>query len=185
MKKNVQLNHQNHKSNNIKFPLSLIANNVSDPRNVGSLFRLSDSLGINKLYLCGDTSLPPNSKINKTARATIKHVTYESHSDASELIQNLKSSDVFIVSLEITSSSIAIDSQQFLKMLDQKKSIYLILGSEQIGVDENLLALSDATVHIPMYGNNSSMNIVSAASIACFEITQQMKASGETSALST
>lgn len=179
MKKNTQLTHAEHKTLNIKFPLSIVANDITSPQNIGSLFRLCDALGINKLYLCGETPLPPNAKINKTSRSTEKYVIFEQHENAEELVTTLKKSDAFIISLEITSSSIPIDSAEFTnkikKEIKNKKPIYLILGSENSGVSENLLALSDLTTHITMRGNNSSMNVISAASIACFEITRNMK----------
>jgi tRNA G18 (ribose-2'-O)-methylase SpoU len=171
---NVQLIHSDHQKSNSKFPLSLIANDISSPLNVGSLFRLCDALGVEKLYLCGDTPAPPNSKINKTSRSSEKYVTYESHRNAEKLITSLKQSGSTIVSLEISSTSIDISSPEFRTLLKQNKPICLILGSENSGVSEKLLSLSDVTIYIPMMGNNSSMNVVSAASIACFEITKNL-----------
>jgi len=174
MQKNIQLNHADHKQTNIKFPLSIIANDISSPLNVGSLFRLCDAMGVERLYLCGQIPLPPNSKISKTSRSTEKYVNYESHADAEALIKTLKKSGAFIIALEITSSSITIDSAEFRQAVTDNKSICLILGSEDAGVSEYLLSLADITVHIPMYGNNSSMNVISAASIACFEIIRNL-----------
>jgi len=174
---NVQLTHSDHqlsKLSNNKFPLSLIANDINSPLNVGSLFRLCDALGVKKLYLCGDTPVPPNSKINKTSRSSEKYVTYESHASAETLVTSLKQSGSTILSLEISSASIDIGSPEFRTLLKQNKPICLILGSENSGVSEALLSLSDITIHIPMMGNNSSMNVVSAASIACFEITKNL-----------
>jgi len=174
MQDNIQLTHAEHTRSNKKFPLSLIADDINDPLNVGGLFRLCDALGVEKLYLCGNTPSPANAKINKTSRSTEKYVEFEHHTDAEALVTALKESGVFIVSLEITSSSVAISSAEFVKTIQEKKPICLILGSENAGVSENLLSLSDISVHIPMFGNNSSMNLVSAASIACFEITRIM-----------
>jgi len=174
MQDNIQLTHAEHTRSNKKFPLSLIADDINDPLNVGGLFRLCDALGVEKLYLCGNTPSPANAKINKTSRSTEKYVDFEYHTDAEALVTALKESGVFIVSLEITSSSVAINSAEFVETIQEKKPICLILGSENAGVSENLLSLSDISVHIPMFGNNSSMNLVSAASIACFEITRIM-----------
>jgi tRNA G18 (ribose-2'-O)-methylase SpoU len=176
MSDNIQLAHEHHQPSGLHFPLNIIAVDISSPQNVGSLFRLCDALGIEKLFLCGDTPTPPNTKINKTSRSTEKYVIYEQHENATKLVGSLKKTDAFIVSLEITSSSLAITSPAFDKALDNKKPVYLILGSENTGVDDSLLSLSDITVHIPMYGNNSSMNVISAASIACFEIIKNMQA---------
>ncbi len=170
MLENTQLTHADHKPSSEKFPLSIIANDIVNPLNVGSLFRLCDALGIEKIYLCGDTPAPPNTKINKTSRSTEKHVHYESSLNAEALVTKLKASGSLIISLEITSSSIAIGSDTFVKAITRNKSICLILGSENSGINERLLSLSDITIHIPMYGINSSMNVVSAASIASFEI---------------
>ena len=172
MKNNTQLNHQAHKPTFKKHPLQIIASDIHDPLNVGSLFRLSDALGIEKLYLCGNTAVPPDNKINKTARATIKHVEYEYQENTETLVKSLKSSNVYIISLEITSSSLSINTEAFAKKIKNKQPVALIIGSENTGVSQTLLSLSDVSVHIPMSGNNSSMNLVSAASIACFEICQ-------------
>jgi len=174
MNKNVQLTHADHEKSNIKFPLSIIANDISSPLNVGSLFRLCDALGIEKLYLCGDTPAPPNSKINKTSRSTEKYVNYEVHANAESLVKKLKTAGSYVVSLEITSSSSAISSSKFTKVLKMNKPLCLILGAENSGISDSLLSLSDLTVHIPMHGYNSSMNVISAASIACFEITRNL-----------
>ena len=174
MRKNIQLTHSDYQQSNIKFPLSIVANSINSPLNVGSLFRICDALGIKKLYLCGKTPTPPGTKINKTSRSAEKYVDYEYHTNAETTVSKLKSAGVLIISLEITTSSISINSDEFKAAIKNKQPVCLILGSENTGVSEPLLSLSDITTHIPMYGNNSSMNVISAASIACFEITRNM-----------
>jgi tRNA G18 (ribose-2'-O)-methylase SpoU len=174
MHENIQLRHRDHTATDKKFPLSIIANDINDPLNVGSLFRLCDALGIKKLYLCGSTPVPPNTKINKTSRSTEKYVTYEYQEDVQQLIKQLRVADVLIVSLERTSKSITIDDEAFKKAVSTAASVCLIPGSENTGVNEELLSLSDITIHIPMFGHNSSMNVISASSIACFEICKIM-----------
>jgi tRNA G18 (ribose-2'-O)-methylase SpoU len=46
-----------------------------------------------------------------------------------------------------------------------------LIGSEIAGISEELLKISHQIVHINMFGKNSSMNVVQAASIALYEIT--------------
>ncbi len=174
MQQNRQLTHAQHKTSGEKFPLSIVANDISHPANVGSLFRLCDALAIKKLYLCGNTAVPPSSKINKTSRSTEKHVAYEYYQHAQTLVKDLKSSGSLIISLEITASSLTIHSADFIKTITSNKPVCLILGAENSGVNETLLSLSDVTTHIPMLGVNSSMNVITAASIACYEITRNM-----------
>ena len=179
MSDNVQLTHANHQPSQRYFPLSILVNDINSPLNVGSLFRLSDALGIEKLYLCGETPAPPHTKINKTSRSTEKYVNYESHRNAETLVENLRASGVFIIALEISSSSIALHSDEFKNLLEDVSStgatICLILGAEKTGISDALLDLADVTTHIPMLGNNSSMNVVTAAGIACYEISRRLK----------
>lgn len=174
MQKNIQLTHRDHQAANTKFPLSIVANDLTGPLNVGSLFRLCDALGITKLYLCGETPTPPDTKINKTARSTEKYVNYEYQTNAEALVAKLQRAGFLIVSLEITTSSINLNSDEFKTLIKSRQPVCLILGAENTGVSKALLRLSDITVHIAMVGNNSSMNVISAASIACFEIISNL-----------
>jgi tRNA G18 (ribose-2'-O)-methylase SpoU len=75
------------------------------------------------------------------------------------------------VSLEITSESI--DIEEFI--VNGNGKICLILGSENSGVSQALLDCSDVTIHIPMLGNNSSMNVANACSIAAYEIIRRYR----------
>ena len=144
---------------------------MRSPFNVGSLFRIADALGVEKLWLTGQTITPPNDKIRKNSRATDKSVAYEYRADALSLIAELKSSGYKIISLELTSESIPLNQLT----LDQRK-ICLILGSENEGVTPELLAASDVKVMIPMQGQNESMNVAIAAAIAAYEIKQSRSA---------
>jgi len=166
---NIQSDHDQHHSTLIKHPLCFLGHDIDVPMNVGSLFRIADALGVEKIYLSGTSIVPPNRKIKKTSRSTEKYVPYVYEKDPVRIIKTLKSSGYTIVSLEMTSASIDI------KNLDVSKNekVCLILGSEDTGVNQTLLALSDITIHIPMLGENSSMNVAVACSIAAFEITRQ------------
>ena len=168
--KNTQLNHDLHSVSLKKYPLCFLAHNVDIALNVGSLFRVADALGVEIIYLSGLSPTPPDKKIRKTSRATEKYVEFSYQSDPFVLLQQLKSDGYTIISLEVTSSSIGIKELAVSK--DEK--ICLILGSENQGVAQALLDLSDKTVHIPMLGHGSSMNVVVAGAIAAFEITQKM-----------
>ena len=169
--KNIQLNHDAHESTSKRFPVCFLANDIDVPMNIGSFFRIADALGIEKIFLTGNSIVPPNPKIKKTSRSTEKYVPFEYYPDPISLVGDLKTSGYKIVSLELTTTSV--DLVNF-KVSAQDK-ICLILGSENYGVSEGLLAISDVTVHIPMLGANSSMNVASACSIATYEITRKFQ----------
>ena len=176
MPDNIQLTHNEHMNPKIRYPLSLLVDNMNDPLNIGSLFRLSDALGISHIHLCGDTPAPPNPKINKTARSTERYVAFEKHDDAITEVKRQKDQGACIIALELTSSSIDITSDTVRDFIQKnsERAFCLILGTENEGVSKALLELAELTVHIRMCGNNSSMNVVSAASIACYEICRYL-----------
>jgi len=163
-----QLSHNETEQLGIKFPITVLAHNFQVPMNVGSLFRLADALGVEKIILSGDTPIPPNKKINKTARATVKAVDYEVEDNVIEKVKLLKESGYKIISLEIT--RLSKDIREFEIQAGDK--ICLIIGAESKGVDDTLLNLSDEVMHIPMLGQNSSMNVATASAIALFEIAK-------------
>ena len=166
MKHNIQLKHSDIKQQSQKFPLCVVANNIEIAGNVGSLFRVADAFGIEKLFLTGSTAVPPKYKIRKAARSADERIPYEVASSALEVVTRLKSQGYKIISLEITSNS------QDIRQLNLTKaeSICLIIGAENAGIDQALLDLSDLTVHIPMYGKNSSMNVATSCAIALYEL---------------
>tara|TARA_R110002167_G_scaffold55429_3_gene157518 strand:+ start:566 stop:1066 length:501 start_codon:yes stop_codon:yes gene_type:complete len=165
----LQLNHYNTNFKKKSFPIILISENVTNAPNIGSLFRISDAFGIEKLILCGET-VSFGRKLTKTSRATEKVVKYTLSNSALEVIETLKNKGYQIISLEITNKSKALHTFKFSK----EKPIALIIGDENFGISESVLKASDDVIHIDMYGQNSSMNVVQAANIALYEITKQL-----------
>ncbi len=167
--KNRQLDHRHYQPTKDKYPVCLLAHDIERPTNIGSLFRIADALGVEKIYLSGSSLTPPNNKISKTSRATEKVVPFSYIDDPIDLLARLKAERYTIISLEISTLSIDILDLQ----IRPDEKICLILGSENKGVSQELLDASDKTVHIKMQGQNSSMNIASACSIAVFEIIRK------------
>jgi len=169
--KNTQLDHRQHPPSTTKYSLCFLAHNIEDPMNIGSLFRIADALGVEKIFLSGSSLTPPNSKIKKTSRSTEKYVSFSREENIFALVKRLKSEGYKIISLELTSASIDIKDLS----ISAGEKICLILGSESSGVCQELLDVSDKTIHIPMLGKNSSMNIATACAIATYEITNKLR----------
>ena len=163
-----QLDHYSTSFTKRTFPITLVCENVTNAPNVGSLFRTADAFGIEKLVLCGE-HIPLGRKMTKTSRATEKSVSFEVFDTALEVVTQLKNKGYQIIVLEITDTSKALHTYQF----SNEQPIALIIGDEKFGVSEPILSLSDSTIHVEMFGQNSSMNVVQATSVALYEITKQ------------
>jgi len=165
----LQLNHYNSNFTKQNFPITLVCDNVTNAPNIGSLFRIADAFSIEKIIFCG-VHIPIGKKMTKTSRATEKVVSFEVNESISEVVSALKKQDYKIISLEITNNSLPIQTFSF----SNEKPIALIVGDENFGVSKEVLTLSDAIIHIDMFGQNSSMNVVQATNIALYEITKQL-----------
>lgn len=148
----------------------LVCQDVTDPLNIGALFRLADALGVTEMYLCGKTPVPPHKKIKKTARSTEQFVPFQYFSSTLSAIEKLRKEKYRIVGLEITDKSQPLD--QFSPLPAQP--LGLVIGAERLGLLPETLAVLDAAVHIPMYGRNTSMNVVQACAIALYELTRKL-----------
>lgn len=167
----MQLNHYNTNFKQQTFPITIVCQNVTNAPNIGSLFRTSDAFGVKELVFTG-TEIPLGRKMTKTSRATEKVVNYQVVEDAFGFISNLKKEGHQIIALEITDNSVGLHKFSF----NLKAPIVLVIGDENFGVSDHILSISDAIIHIDMFGQNSSMNVVQATSIALYEMTKQIMA---------
>ncbi|HUH27442.1 TrmH family RNA methyltransferase [Gelidibacter sp.] len=166
----MQLTHYNSKFTPHTFPITLVCENVTNAANIGSLFRTADAFGIEKLIFCG-TPIPFGRKMGQTSRATEKYVNFAWDENPEEVLKNFKTLGYQIIALEITDSSTPLITMD----LNTQQPIILLIGDENFGISEELLELSNHTVHIDMFGQNSSMNVVQATNIALYEITKQLR----------
>jgi tRNA G18 (ribose-2'-O)-methylase SpoU len=167
---NTQLDHRSHQPAPRKHPLCLLAHNVQRPANVGSLFRLADALGVEKIFLTGRSCTPAHPKARKAARSTEHLVPYAHAEDPLPIVAELRAAGYRIIGLELTSASIELDQLR----VSPHERICLILGNESAGISQPLLDATDTVVHIPMQGNNSSMNVANACAIATYVIARKL-----------
>lgn len=140
-------------------PIYLILENVYDTYNVGGLFRLADALAVEKMYLCGEIEIPPNSRIKKASIGTYKVVPWEYKKSAQEAIEELKKEEVKIVAVEQYRQAVAYTKAEY------SLPLALVVGNETTGVTPETLALCDQVVEIPMWGINKSLNVIVSAAI--------------------
>ncbi|GGI57339.1 rRNA methyltransferase [Winogradskyella haliclonae] len=131
---------------------------------------MSDALGVEELIFCGD-NVQLGKRIKKTSRSTEKYVPHRIETDILAVISDLKRKNYFVIALEITDTSIRLNDYE----LNTNRPVALIVGNENFGISEAVLKLTDATVHINMFGENTSMNVVQATSIALYELIKQLQ----------
>lgn len=141
-------------------PIYFILENIYDTYNIGGLFRLADALAIEKMYICGETEIPPNSRIKKASIGTYKVVPWVYKKTAKEAIKELKNAR--IIAVEQAKNSISYTKA------DYKLPLALVFGNETFGVTPETLKLVDQIVEIPMWGINKSLNVIVSAAIVSY-----------------
>lgn len=149
------------------FPLILLCDGVTGPANFGGLFRLADAFGVEKIIFSNTDFDSSSPRLKRTARNTLEKTPFEIVDDTQEILNLYKYQAYTILSLEITTESIPV--QDYNTKLEK---CVLVIGSERNGVSEAVLNTSDAHLHIPMFGENSSMNVTQATGIALHELTK-------------
>ncbi len=151
-----------------KRPIFLILDNVLDTYNVGSIFRLADALAVEKVFLCGETLIPPNHRIKKASIETWKWVEWEYCKSAVEAIKKLKSQNAMIkiMAVEQDVRSVRFDQATY------KLPLALVVGNETYGISQEALRMADEIVELPMFGINRSLNVMVSLGIVLYQIVK-------------
>ncbi|MCM8776111.1 MAG: RNA methyltransferase [Candidatus Omnitrophica bacterium] len=152
-----------------KIPFFVVLNNIRSLYNVGSILRTADGVGVEKIWLCGITGIPPDPKISKTALGADKTVPWEYRENVRGLLEELKFIGYQIVLLEQTERSIPYE--EFVP----RPPVCLVLGNEISGVVEDILPSCDVAVEIEMAGLKNSLNVSVAFGIVAYHIRNCLK----------
>lgn len=151
-----------------RHPLVGLLDNIRSIYNVGSIFRTSDAVRAQKLYLTGITGTPDHKHLHKTALGAQDTVPWEASDDAIEIIEELKASNFTVAALEITNRPTRIRDLQL-----EDFPLCLIVGNEVQGVQDSLLEHADCAIELQQYGAKHSFNVAVAFGIASYNLVQR------------
>jgi len=154
-----------------KLLLVVVLDNIRSCNNIGSVFRTSDALLIEKVYLCGITATPPNAEIHKTALDAEKTVEWEYFEKTEDAVLQLQKKGYKVYALEQVENSILLPD--FQPVIGEK--IAIILGNEVKGVQQSVVNLCDGCIEIPQFGTKHSFNVSVSAGIVLWDIFQKIR----------
>ena len=152
-----------------KVPISILVEDVRSVHNVGSIFRTADSFGAEKIYLSGITAYPPRDDLHKTALGAEESVDWDYVKNPIALAKQIKSQGITLALIEQTRYSKDIFNS------DIQFPVCFIVGNEINGVSEELSALCDIHLEIPMNGIKQSLNVSVATGIIGYELLRRYK----------
>jgi len=156
--------YQNNKKN-----INLIAlQEVSDPRNIGSVIRSAASFDIDGIIV-KERSFPSKSKLlYKSASGSVEHINLFKVSNINTTLKYLKTKNFWISAFDSSAK------KDFTKHEWKGKNV-LLFGSEGYGIKEKTLENSDFQFKIDINKNIDSLNISNTVSIVCHYIKKLNK----------
>lgn len=153
-----------------KTPLVVVLDNIRSANNIGSVFRTSDALLIEHLYLCGYTATPPQKDIHKTALGAEDSVGWTYFKDTLEAVNQLKEQGYKVYAIEQVDKSISLPDFQ----PSQLDRIALVFGNEVKGVQQKVVDACHGAIEIPQYGTKHSFNIAVSAGIVLWDLFNKL-----------
>ena len=154
---------------NKKKNLNLIAlEEVTDPRNIGSIIRSAVAFNIDGLIV-KDRSFPSKSKLlYKSASGGTEHIKIFKVSNINTTLKFLKTKDFWVSAFDISGN------KDFTKHNWKGKNI-LLFGSEGFGIKAKTLENSDFIFRVNINNNIESLNISNTVSVVCHYIFHTIK----------
>lgn len=147
--------------------LALLLDNVGNPYNVGAIARSAAAFGVDGLYLAGSSVSPNAPKAEKTALGTARYLTWSEHPTTPAAADAARADGYRVVGVELA------DPARPLAEIDLARDVCLVLGHEDHGISPAGLAACDELGYVPLVGRVGSLNVATAASIACYEARRQ------------
>ena len=154
---------------NKKNDLNLIAlEDVTDPRNIGSIIRSAVAFNINGIIV-KERSFPSKSKLlYKSASGGVEHIKIFQVANVNTTLKFLKTKEFWISAFDISAK------KDFTKHEWKGKNV-LLFGSEGFGIKAKTLENSDFKFRVNMNDNIESLNISNTVSVVCHHIFQSIK----------
>jgi 23S rRNA (guanosine2251-2'-O)-methyltransferase len=153
------------KNNNINF---IALEEVTDPRNIGSIIRSAVAFGIDGIIV-KERSFPSKSKLlYKSASGGTEHIKIFKVSNVNTALKYLKSKDFWVSAFDVSAIKDFTTN-------NWKGNNVLLFGSEGFGIKAKTLENSDFKFRVKMNDNIESLNISNTVSVVCHHIFQSKK----------
>jgi 23S rRNA (guanosine2251-2'-O)-methyltransferase len=143
---------------------------VTDPRNLGAIMRVAETAGATGVVVPRHRSAHVTAAVTKAAAGAIEYLPIALVGGIPAALDRARRAEVWTVGLD-EHGDVALTA---LDLAEQR--IMLVLGAEGRGLARLSRERCDMLVHIPMYGQLPSLNVATAAALACHEVARRRHA---------
>lgn len=157
-----------HAGQNKKQPLFILLEDLQDPGNLGTIFRVGEGAGVNGIIMGGRTVDIYNPKTIRSTMGAVYRVPFLYTDDLPGMIKTLQGHGIGVHAADLGAS----------KYYDEKdycKGTAFLVGNEANGLKEETAACADDCIRIPMEGDVESLNVAVASSVLLYEAYRQRR----------
>ena len=145
----------------------LILDRITDVRNFGGIVRSAECAGVDAVVIPNKNSAKISSDALKTSAGALYRVPVCRALNLKRVVRELK----FRRGIRVYAATEK--AEKVYTAADMRVPVAIVLGSEDKGIDEGLLAVVTDRVRIPQQGEIESLNVSAAAAVMMFEVVRQ------------
>ena len=151
-----------------------VLENITNPTNIGAIFRSAAALKIDAVLLTSGCSDPLYRRSIRVSMGCVFQIPFtflpmSKETRPSSYVDYLKNLGFKTASMALSDNSVSIEDSRLM----QEEKLAIILGNEGDGLLEDTILSSDYTVKIPMTEGVDSLNVAAASAVAFWQLRYQ------------
>lgn len=147
-------------------PLFLVLDRITDVRNFGAIARTAECVGVHAIITPVQNTAPVNEDAIKTSAGALYNIPICKERNLKASLLYLQESGIQLISCTEKTDDLVYD-------VDYTVPCAIIMGSEEDGISNEFLKMSDAKAKLPLHGNIGSLNVSVATGAILYEATRQ------------
>ncbi len=143
---------------------------VRDPGNAGTVLRTADAAGADAVVFTDASVDPYNGKCVRAGAGSLFHLPVATGVSIGDAVKRLRETGLRVLAADGAGEATLDD-------VDLTRPAAWIFGNEAWGLPEDILALADEVVRVPIYGRAESLNLATAAAVCLYASARAMRTS--------
>jgi TrmH family RNA methyltransferase len=145
----------------------VVCADIRDPGNAGAVIRCADAAGADGVVFIGDSVDPFNPKAVRATVGSVFHLPIVVDKDIPVTLSRLQSAGMQVFAADGGGDLGLYDSE-----LELSRPTAWLMGNEAWGLPDDVRALADHVVAVPIYGRAESLNLATAAAVCLYATAQ-------------
>lgn len=145
----------------------IILHELQDPGNLGTIIRTADAVGIDGIFLTGNSCDIYNPKVVRSTMGSLFRMSMYCEEDIRNVLEIFKEKNIISYAAVIDNDACSLSECKF------SNGSVVLIGNEGNGLPDEISSLCDSRLTIKMNGNINSLNAAMATGIIMWEMFRQ------------